>query len=438
MVGIVLLCGLGWAGYNLPPVHDRLAWRVEDVISQIHDYFHPPEKAIFVPQDQQNAQVATIVAATMQAFRPTSTPTCAPGVCQTYTLTPGPTLTPTDTQPPTLTPTAIPAQVKLKGVIHEYQKMNNCGPTNLAMALSFWGWQGDQLTTAAFLRPGFDPGATDNRDDKNVMPYEMVDFIEQETNLSIVLRTGGDIYLLKNLIAGGFPVLVEKGYEPEASLGWMGHYEVVDGYDDSKGVFLVEDSYVQPVNGVTYKDMQDYWRDFDYTYLVIYPPDQEAEVLSILGPQADPTYNAQYTEQKAVDEVQQLSGRDKFFALFNQGSSLVALHDFAGAATAYDAAYTLYPSIPENLRPYRITWYQTGPYFAYYYTDRYNDVINLATQTLDSTTSPGLEESWVWRGRAEIALGEVTDGINDLRQALYWHPGFQAALDDLANQGVSP
>jgi hypothetical protein len=451
LVGLVLLCGLGWAAYNFPPIHDRLAWRVEDTLSHIHDFFYSPQKVVFIPQTQENAQIATIVAATLQALAPSVTPTCAPGMvkttlttfCQTvtpspHTNTPGPTLTPTNTQAPTSTPTTIPAQVELKGVVHEYQKMNNCGPTNLAMALSFWGWKGDQLVTAAFLRPSFKPGTPENKDDKNVMPYEMVDFVQQKTNLSILLRTGGDIFMLKDLIAAGFPVLVEKGFEGISFEGWMGHYEVVDGYDDSKGIFLVQDSYVQPANGISYMDMQDNWRAFDYTYLVIYPPAREAEVLSVLGPQADLAYNQQYTAQKAADEVQQLSGRDKFFALYNRGSSLVALRDYAGAASAYDAAYTLYPTILEAKRPYRITWYQTGPYFAYYFTGRYSDVINLASQTLDSTTSPGLEESWVWRARAEIALGDTTKAINDLKQALVWHPSFQPALDDLASLGVAP
>lgn len=160
--------------------------------------------------------------------------------------------------------------------------------------------------------------------------------------------------------------------------------------------------------------------------------------MAILGPQADPAYNEQYTEQKAASEAQQLSGRDQFFALYNLGSSRVALQDYAGAAQAYDQAYQLYPSIPEKSRPWRMTWYQTGPYYAYYYTGRYTDVITLATQTLASTTSPGLEESYVWRARANIALGNTEDAINDLKTALVWHPGFQPALDELANLGVTP
>ena len=445
-VGLIVVCGLGFGLYNLPPIHDRLAYRVADLASQIHDFFYPPEQVVFVPQQSQNNQIATMVAATMQAMTPSATPTCAAGACATPTptcpatgcQTPAAPATVTNTPPPTPSPTAIPATVELKGIVHEYQKMNNCGPTNLAMALSFWGWQGDQLTTAAFLRPGFKPGSADNRDDKNVMPYEMVDFVQQKTDLAIIQRTGGDVLLLKHLVAAGFPVIVEKGYEPEAAMGWMGHYEVVNGYDDAKGVFMVQDSYVQPVNGITYADMQSNWRAFDYVYLVIYPPERAAEVMAVLGPQADLAYNQTYTTQKAADEVQQLSGRDQFFALFNLGSIRVAQQDYSGAAQAYDQAYQLYPSIPDKQRPYRMTWYQTGPYFAYYYAGRYQDVINLATQTTNSTTSPGLEESFVWLGRAELALGDTTNAIANLKLALYWHPGFQPALDELANLGVTP
>ena len=159
LIGVVLLAGLSVAAYNIPPVHQHLAWRVEDAISRVHNLISPPQREVFIPEGGQNADVATMVAATMQALTPSPTATCAPGECitptakcsngscETPTVENSPTTTPTS--PPTLTPTAIPAQALLKGIVHEYQKMNNCGPTNLAMALSYWGWKGDQMTTAA-------------------------------------------------------------------------------------------------------------------------------------------------------------------------------------------------------------------------------------------------------------------------------------------------
>ncbi len=69
------------------------------------------------------------------------------------------------------------------------------------------------------------------------MPYEMAGFVEQETDLRMIVRTGGDLDLIKRLIAAGFPVMVEKGFDVPGVDGWMGHYEVVIGYDDARERF---------------------------------------------------------------------------------------------------------------------------------------------------------------------------------------------------------
>ena len=52
--------------------------------------------------------------------------------------------------------------------------------------------------------------------------------------------------------------------------------------------------------------------------------------------------------------------------------------EYGQSALAYDTSFTLYNALPVADRPYRIMWYQTGPYKAYYYTSRYQDVITLA------------------------------------------------------------
>jgi hypothetical protein len=63
-------------------------------------------------------------------------------------------------------------------------------------------------------------------------------------------------------------------------------------------------------------------------------------------------------------------------------------------------------------------WYQTGPYKAYYYTGRYQDVINLANVTLDTVSDKSLEESIYWRGMAEQALGDTAAAIADFRMTV--------------------
>ncbi|MBM3152998.1 MAG: tetratricopeptide repeat protein, partial [Chloroflexi bacterium] len=81
---------------------------------------------------------------------------------------------------------------------------------------------------------------------------------------------------------------------------------------------------------------------------------------------------------------------------------------------------------------------QTGPYWAYFYTGRYPDVISLANATFDTIDEDTLEESLYWRGIANFALGDATSAIADLREAVRLNPNFQAGLDKLAEWGVSP
>ncbi len=196
------------------------------------------------------------------------------------------------------------------------------------MALSFWDWDGDQRPVADFTKP--------NPRDKNVMPYELAAYVEEQTEFDVLVRVGGDLQLLKGLIAAGFPVIVEKGFEGAGFEDWMGHYEVVSGYDDSTGKFTVQDSYIMADLPLDYEEMDRYWRHFNYTYLVIYPPDREAELLDILGPAADEEANYRAAAQRASDEIFSSTGRPRFFAWFNRGTNLAALQDYAGAAAAYD------------------------------------------------------------------------------------------------------
>ncbi|HHH83026.1 MAG TPA: tetratricopeptide repeat protein, partial [Chloroflexi bacterium] len=213
------------------------------------------------------------------------------------------------------------------------------------------------------------------------------------------------------------------------------------GYDDSKEQFTVQDSYIMPDLPIAYEDLERYWRHFNYTYLVIYPPAREEEVLQLLGPHVDETYNMEYAAQKASDEIFRLSGREQFFAWFNRGTSLMRLQDYGGAAAAYDQAFQIDAQLaitdPEH-RPWRILWYQTGPYWAYYYTGRYYDVLSLANFTLENMSEPAVEESFYWRALAKEALGDVSGAIEDLRKALKWHPDWIPALQQLDRLGATP
>jgi len=206
---------------------------------------------------------------------------------------------------------------------------------------------------------------------------------------------------------------------------------------DVAQTFFVQDSFKQdgPYVEVSYEDLVSQWRAFNNTYIVTYPPEREDEVFSILGAQVDANTNYQAALQKASKESASLTGRDQYFSFFNRGANLVALHDYQNAATAYDAAFANYANIPEDQRPWRILWYQTGPYFAYFYTGRYQDVIDLANETLSNTRL--VEESYYWRGMAELALGNNQAAIADFIHSLKVHPSFIPAVEQLNALGVA-
>jgi tetratricopeptide (TPR) repeat protein len=420
VVGLVAICLLAGIAYNLPPVHDRVAWRVDNLRVSVRRYFNPPEQLVFSPQEEQQ-QIAAIVQATLTAH----------AIAPTYTPFPLLTETPFASPVPSLTPTPIPGRIALNGIRHEYQKFNNCAPASLSMVLSFWGWGGDQYATRAYLRPAFEI------DDKNVNPFEIVDFVESYTGFDALWRVGGGLELLKRLVAAGFPVLIEKGLDPHDD-AWLGHYQIISGYDDANSSFLVYDSYEGPPEAypVPYSVIGQFWRHFNYAYIVAFPPERVAEVHSILGTDSDPQANFEYAAGLALVEAGTLTGREQFFAWFNRGANLVHLQDYAGAAQAYDTAFALYAGLSEGERPWRMLWYQDGPYAAYYHTGRYQDVINLAYTTLVNVDKPVLEETYYWRGRAKAALGDQAGAIEDLRRAYALNPNSTPAGEELIRLGV--
>jgi hypothetical protein len=428
---VVLVAGIV---LSLPPVWSRVSFHADQLYSDIKYKLFPPEKVVFIPGQITPNAVATSVQATLNASAVTPTPIIT---------------VPTPTELPTSTPFPLPVSVYLEGVRPEQQRYNNCGPATLSMNLSFWKWTGDPAIKVEIPQDHIAPILKPYKEDKNVMPYEMKNYVDEYTPLNAIVRMGGDLQTLKTLVNAGFPVLVEKGFEGTNFEGWMGHYNLVIGYDDNKQVFTTQDSYLlinktnwQTSRGfeVKYADMLNNWRAFNNIFLVVYPPEKGNDVLNALGSLADEKNAYQIAYERAQQEIATLTDpRDQYFAWFNAGTSLVYLQDYTGASTAYDKAFSIiYPTIAEKSRPWRMMWYQTGPYFAYYYTARYADVIKLADTTLSAMSKPVLEESFYWRGMAELSLGNQDAAIKDFEEGLKYHVGFIPIVDQLNLLGITP
>lgn len=326
------------------------------------------------------------------------------------TATPGPTAY----IPPTQIP--IPPQARLDNIRWEAQNWNNCGPTTMTMALTYFGYGNKQDVAADWMKPHYE--------DKNVSPWQMVRFVNENTAYRALYRIGGTTQLLKQLVAAGFPVVIEKGFQP-AGEDWMGHYLLVMGYDDYGQNFLAFDSYEGSNNGKgrpqPYSTFDAYWRHFNRVFIVVYRPEQENKLREALGPYVDPNYASQIALETARNEVAR-DGEDKW-AWFNMGTSYVRLGEYENAAYAYDVAYQLY-------LPWRMLWYQFGPYEAYFQTRRYDDVLTLAGTNENIT--PYVEETYYWQGMVFAARGETDRAIAKFNQALRYNRNFFPAQEAIA------
>jgi hypothetical protein len=301
--------------------------------------------------------------------------------------------------------------VLLTGAKQEYQLWNNCGPATLSMNLGFHGWPGSQVDAAKFLKP--------DQEDKNVSPDQMAEFA-RSAGFNVFHRVNGTPDLVKELLRAGAPVLIEKGFEPEEDLGWMGHYELIVGFNDLQQEFIAMDSYLGPYQSVPYDQFDQYWRQFNRTYLVIFPHDKAEQITAIVGHQLDDA--AMWAGSLAAAQQEAAANPSDPFAWFNLGTSYVALQDWPNAAAAYDQARQL------GL-PWRMTWYQFGWFDAYLRTGRYDDVLALADATIKVT--PNIEEMFYYKGLALKALGSFEAARSQLELALKYNPNFEPAKQAL-------
>lgn len=328
-------------------------------------------------------------------------------------------VTPTPTATPTLVFRRPADSVELAGLVHYWQTWNNCGPATLAMQLSYFGSDLGQEFIRKTLRP--------NREDKNVSPDELVAFAQVQ-GYHAVARVAGDVERLQTLISNDIPVLIETWLVPEPNDG-MGHYRLLTGYDNASAHWISFDSYIsrgvdpdKPYRGITvgYDEISKLWPVFNRTYVVIYTDEQAPLVEAILGDDLDDEVMWQRALAQAWAEVSQAS--ENAFAWFNLGTDLVALEQYEEAAAAYDRARQL------GL-PWRMLWYQFGPFEAYYEAGRYQEVLALADATLRTTEY--VEELHYWRGMALQALGDLPASRQAFQKAIAMKSNYEAAISAL-------
>ena len=345
-------------------------------------------------------------------------------------VTPIPTAQPTNTPIPTSTPTVVPLprQARIDGLKIIPQGFNNCGPANLTINLNFYGNATTQAEAAGFLKP--------NREDRNVSPWQMVDYVNEQTNLRAFVGSGGDLELIKRFLANGLPIVIEKGYELPTE-GWLGHYLTLFAYDDDKQEFLSLDTNLGPWDGSgrvdSYGTVEYYWQQFNYTFFVVYPSEKEALVQELLGPDMlEPSTMWRKAAEQAQAEID--ADLENAFAWFNLGPSLTRLGEITGDNAFYENGAAAFDQARIVGVPPRIVWYQFRPYIAYMKVGRFQEMVDLADTTLATQGGRNVEETYLYKGHALAFLGDGPGAVAAYEEALRLNSNFypaQWALDSI-------
>ena len=170
-----------------------------------------------------------------------------------------------------VTPRPAPAAYFMGQLKHSVQTLNNCGPASVVSAMSFYDIDVSQEEARQVLRPY----AASRGMSQHVIPPYVAKF-----GLQAKVRLNGNDDLIKALVANDIPVIVLQ-YISET---WrLGHFRVVQGYDDRAGVFYVNDSLLGPNIAISYRSFDSRW-DYNWSYYVpIFRPDQAPLVAAILG-----------------------------------------------------------------------------------------------------------------------------------------------------------
>lgn len=396
-LGFFAVLIIGYLIFQIPPINRRLGWRVDFAGIYLKGIIDPvapvPTSAVVsTPVLLENTSTAIPPTPTEAAASQTAVPTVAP----------------------TPTPTAIPGQVRLDSPAYEKEDLNNCGPASLSMNLKYFGWQGDQFTISEKIKP--------ITGDRNVNVEELQYYVRNYAGyLKTEYRVGGSIERLKQIIATGIPVMIEEGYKLDKSYWlnddlWAGHYLLINGYDDTTGLFLTQDVFAGPDVEVKYADLDKRWQNFNRVYILVYPAEREEELKQLMGEDWDVDLNRQKALETAREETE--TDPSNVYTWFNLGSNLVYFGRYDEAAAAYDQARKL--GFPQ-----RMLRYQFGPFLAYFHSLRTEDLQTLTEYALQRTGNS--EEALLWEGWAQYRLGHASIALEYFQKALDARPEYADA-----------
>jgi tetratricopeptide (TPR) repeat protein len=318
---------------------------------------------------------------------------------------------------------SLPSSAMLDGFTWIHQGTNRCSAAALSIQLSYY----QPVTVDTYYSLARQELNTFGAD-ASVRIQEMAD-AARSRELGAIVRYGGTVELMKQLLAAGFPVLVENSYFAGDNWyrDWLSHNRVLMGYDDALGEFYFQDPLLGYPDGeniaYSYSDFDVRWRPFTRDYMVIYNLEDEALLQNVLGEQWDEDFNSQYVLEVSQAEID--NGQADNYAYYNLGWAQLQLGMAEEAATSFDTAINL------GL-PMRMLWYEFSPFEAYLAVGRYQDVIFLVNQQINvAGDNISIEEWYYYAGLAYEGLGNKQRAMINYEVALVRNTNFIAAAERL-------
>lgn len=230
---------------------------------------------------------------------------------------------------------------------HVWQSLNNCGPAAVVMALSTMGIHESQEVARLALR-----GPDQNR---GMGPGPVDPWVKERFGIRSMYRTNGTNDLIKKLVTNGFAPMVTQWME-DPWKSRISHWRTVRGYDDARKVFIVNDSMLGRGVALTYEWFAANWQPFSYRYMVLYRPDEEPLLRSIIGDDWNDSRNRRnFYERTRAEALQQNTSA----AWLTFGEAAYQYGQFAEAVGAFEkgigigsptGVFTLRSSYPNALR----------------------------------------------------------------------------------------
>ncbi|OGM05686.1 hypothetical protein A2125_00170 [Candidatus Woesebacteria bacterium GWB1_43_5] len=305
-----------------------------------------------------------------------------------------------------------PTAKVLAGGYQTFQTFNNCGPASLSMTLRYFGISVSQHTLGDQLRP-YQVASGDNDDKSTTLP-EMAKKAESY-GLLAYHRPNGNIELIKQFISAGIPIITRTWTKVNEDIG---HFRVIKGYDDAKGVIIQDDSLQGENLEFSYDEFNILWSKFNYEYLVLTRADQKDLAETILGKNL--IESIAWENAAALSNAEVAKNPQNIDAIFNRSVAYYHLAKYKEAAADFEKV--------ELSLPFRTLWYQIEPILTYQKLKNYDRVL-LITQRVIDKGNRAFSEAYQIRGEVYQEQEKTDKAQTEFEKVLIYNKNFYKYWD---------